>query len=137
MISAEQIQKVIPLNYVIEPDDEAALIRLINSQFANLEIDKLLIEFEALLAPWSTPPEIKEILFFEQPPSLRIQYYSANYLDDKNGLVLARIFRYDKDLLIVEHEYFVLPENARGKMIGKKLLAASLEQYERMGVKEI
>ena len=137
MISAKQVQKVIALNYTIEPDDQAALTRLINRQFANFEIDKLLTEFESLLAPWSTPPELKEIRFFEQPPWLRIQYYSANYLDENDGLVLARIFRYDNDQLIVEHEYFVLPENARGKMVGKKLLAASFEQYERMGVKEI
>lgn len=138
MIIAENIRKIANLHYVLIPDDEAALIAVLNDHFPGLRLDELLDGYESLLSPFSTLPEDKQIRFFGQPaPWLRVQYYSSNFPDEDKGLVLARIFRYENEKLIVEHEYFVLPETARGQNIGKKLLAMSLVQYERMGVKEI
>ncbi|HWD87180.1 MAG TPA: hypothetical protein VG367_03570 [Mucilaginibacter sp.] len=138
MITTENIRKVADLHYAFIPDDEDAFITLLNKSFSGLRLDELLNGYESLLSSFSTPPDDKQIRFFDQPvPWVRIQYYSSNFLDEDKGLVLSRIFCYESDKLIVEHEYFVLPGMARGQNIGKKLLAMSLEHYERMGVKEI
>ena len=138
MIKPEDIQLAQTLGYTLDTADMANLANDLNQHFPGLELNKLLNKFEELLAAYSTQPENKKIKYENTPePLLRIQYLSANYDDDIEGLTLSRIFRYNKQKLIAEHEYFVLPEKARGKKIGKKVLSACLEQYLNMNVKEI
>ena len=138
MIKPEDIQLAQTLGYTFDAADTDSLVNDLNRHFPGLELDKLLNEFEELLAIYSTPPESKEIKYENTAePQLRIRFLSANFDDEIEGLTLSRIFRYNKRKLIAEHEYLVLPEKARGQKIGKKVLSACLEQYLNMSVKEI
>lgn len=138
MINAAQLTNIKALGYEIEPDDEAALIDFLNLHFPALELEALLRSIENLLGPCSTPPELKKLHFLTSAePWFRIQFYSANYGDETQGLALGRILRMENGKLIAEHEYLVLPEVKRGQGIGKQILGATLEHYERIGVHEI
>jgi hypothetical protein len=55
-----------------------------------------------------------------------------------NGLVFARTFTRDPvGTITVNHDYFRLPESARGQSIGKKVLGVCFDQYIQMNVNKI
>jgi hypothetical protein len=70
MLTIEQIDTIKTLGYVIEPNDEHAFINLIATYFGNLELKKLLVQFEEMLSPWSKHPELKELRFFCRPRTM-------------------------------------------------------------------
>jgi hypothetical protein len=55
-----------------------------------------------------------------------------------NGLVFARTFMRDPaGIIIVNHDYFRLPESARGQNKGKEVLGTCFDQYMNIGVSKI
>jgi hypothetical protein len=110
----------------------------INQYFPNFDLLEFLSQIDKLLGPFCKKPIAKVIgLNNHKQPEISIQYYSANYDDPSNGLVLSRSFIKYKDELIVVHDYFVLPDSVRGQGIGKKVLDHCLKQYLQMGVEKI
>jgi GNAT superfamily N-acetyltransferase len=137
MIVEQDIEEAIKLGYQINMSAKIAVQR-INQFFAGIELPAMLLEFENLLDWYTEPPAYKQLIIKSIPePYFQIIYLSSNYIDENKGLTLSRIFRYEQSRLIVDHHYFVLPENARGRGLGKKVLAACLDQYLNMNVKEI
>jgi hypothetical protein len=112
-------------------------VRLINQHFAGLKIVTIVKDLDRLLLPHISLPATKEITVTDPPPEMKIVFQALDPADKAKSLYVSRIFRYDGAKLIVDHEYLVLPKSSRGQGLGKKVLAAFLEQYQNMDVKEI
>ena len=124
------------VGYTFKPKTTNA-IKVINEHFKGFDIKTLVKDLERLLKPYAKEPISREIEVMDVPPTLRIEYKSENYLDEKEGLYVSRTFRFEKDGLVVYHEMQQLPDLSRKQGMGKKIMSAFLEQYEKMEVKRI
>jgi len=128
--------EAIDLGYTINPTTAEA-IRLINQHFAGFKIVTLVKDLDRLLLPHVSLPGTKVITVTDPPPQMRIIFHALDPAERDNCLYVSRIFGYDGAKLVVDHEYLVLPKSSRGQGLSKKVLAAFLEQYQNMDVKEI
>jgi len=135
-IIPRDIAEAVNLDYIFNPTI-AKTVRIINRHFGGLKILTLVKDLDRLLLPHVSATATKEINVIERPPEMKILFYALDTADSGKNLYVSRIFRYDNAKLVVDHEYLVLPESARGHGLGRKILAAFLEQYQHMGVKEI
>ena len=115
----------------------AESVRLINHYFAGFKIVTIAKDLDRLLLPHISRAATKEIRVSDPPPEMKILFHALDRVDKDKSLYVSRIFRYDGAKLIVDHEYLVLPKSSRGQGLGKRVLAAFLEQYQNMDVKEI
>ena len=132
----ENFRMAVKFGYVFQPSVTDA-IKIIDDYFKGLDLSALTIRLEVLLKQHAEEPIAREIEVSIPPPLMRFEYKSENYLDENDGLYLSRTFKYADDDLIVDHEMQQLPYSARNQSLGKKVMAAFLEQYEKMGVKRI
>ena len=110
---------------------------LINRHFAGFRIVTIVKDLDRLLLPHISLPATKEIQLTDPPPEMKVLFHALEPADRDKSLYVSRIFRYNGAKLIVDHEYLVLPKSSRGQGLGEKVLAAFLEQYQNMNVKEI
>lgn len=110
----------------------------INSNFPNCNLLLLLKQINDIFSPLTHTAVNKFIhLNNSTPPEIEIQYYTDNYYDENDGLAFSRTFFRQNQDLVVKHEYFRLPEPARGKGIAKQIFRVCLQQYVNMEVKKI
>jgi len=115
----------------------AEAVRITNKHFKGFNIAVLVRDLENLLKSYAKEPVEKEIYVSEPPPTLRIEYKSENCFNEKEGLYVSRTITHENDELVAYHEMLMLPESSRKQGLGKKIIAAFLEQYENMEVKRI
>jgi hypothetical protein len=136
--SSEEIEEVIKLGFKFNSSKTKTPVEFINTDFPGLRLLNFLKEIVTLLGPLTNAALHKHVQCHDGPPStLGIRYYSNNYKDPKSGLLFSRTFIKEASELLVIHDYLVLPEVSRGKKIGKKVLAACLQQYLNMSVSKI
>ena len=124
------------LGYDLKPTTAEA-IKIIDRHFKGFDILTFVTDLERLLKPFAKEPIAREIELTDPPPVMRIEYISENYLDESEGLYISRTFSYEQGELVVYHEIQQLPYLCRKHGMGKKIMSAFLEQYEKMGVKRI
>jgi hypothetical protein len=115
----ESLDEAIKIGYTFTPTPAEA-VKTINTNFKNFDIFTLVTHLERLLKPYAKEPIVREIEVTDNPPTLRIEYKSENYLDEKEGLYLSRTLTYEKDELVAHHEMLQLPDMSRKQGLGKK-----------------
>jgi hypothetical protein len=137
IVTDEEIAAVETLGFSITCG-KTPLKDVVQAHFPGLQLGEFLKSIDELLGPLTNVKVYKELAYFEQePPMLLIQYFSEDEDDDQTGLSLSRAFIRYKDELIVEHDFFRIPEAFRQRGIGKRLLDLGLQQYLRLGVDKI
>lgn len=110
----------------------------INTNFTNLDIYELLSRVDDLLTPFCKDTVEKSISFHDTtPPQIEIEFYTTNYADENEGLIVARTFTFEGSALVAKHDFFRLPKDYRNKGIAKKLFRLFIQQYLNMNVKRI
>ncbi|ACU06146.1 hypothetical protein Phep_3955 [Pedobacter heparinus DSM 2366] len=66
-----------------------------------------------------------------------LQYYDQLAQDDTQGLAFSRKLYWKRGELLINHDFFRIPEKDRRKGISKAILFASLKQYINMAVNKI
>ncbi|WP_158288401.1 GNAT family N-acetyltransferase [Mucilaginibacter psychrotolerans] len=136
-MTAEDIAEVEAIGFNIT-SGKKPLKDFLLAYFPGFDLREYLKEIGELLTPLTQAKIEKELAYFEEPPPMIIvQFYSEDEGDDETGLALSRAFIRHDDELIAEHDFFRIPETARGQGIGKKMLNLSLQQYLRLGVDKI
>jgi hypothetical protein len=112
-----------------------SLVDLINTNFPGLQLLQFLKEIDTLLKPMSTK-NLSKVISFKVTESceLILQYYSEDYNDKQNGLMLSRTFIRDKNEKTAIHDFFRIPRASRNKGHGKTMLKIGLQQYLNVGV---
>jgi GNAT superfamily N-acetyltransferase len=136
MLTSHDLLHAHQLDYKFNIEDSRALI-VLNTHFEGIALTKLLDDFSNLFDPFAERPLDNDIIIKDPPPYFEIFFRSENYWDEDKGLYLSRVFKRLSGKLIVEHKYLVLPKAARGMGIGKKVIAACLDQYLTMNVEAI
>lgn len=136
-LTSIEVTKLKSLGFLFQGID-AFQEEFINTHFTNCNLLLFLNQIDAILSPLCNS-SINKIVHLHNLtlPELSIQYFSDNYDDENNGLALSRIFFWQKEGLMVRHDYFRLPASSRNKGIAKKIFQASLQQYINMNVKKI
>jgi hypothetical protein len=137
MLTEQDIESIIQQGFIVDVPVEIAVSQL-NEFFHGIELATLLRNVEQLLEEHTEKPIYKRLVIDTTPePYFEIIYRSANHNDPKEGLMLIRAFQYKEGKLIVKHIYFSIPQNARMKGIGRKILGLFYDQYLLMDVKHI
>ena len=136
VVTAGDLKKLKVLGFTLN-SSAANPQKFFNSRFPNFNVLHFAQEVDNILHSLTTETVTKEITIQEGPPIIYFQYYSANHDDAITGLAFSRIFRLAADGIVVEHDFFRLPQSNRGQGIAKLLLRASLQEYVNIGVKRI
>lgn len=136
-LSSADIAIIRSLGYSILSESTAPE-SFINTYFANLDLSTLLTKIDAILRPYYKRNFRKELHLRDGIPSeLLILIYSNDDGEPDNDLALYRRFTFESPDLVVWHEFFRLPKEARGLGTSKLVSHALLQQYVNMGVKKV
>ena len=133
-VNKEEVEKVKTLGFILDCSNAIIPEEFVNTHFEGLELFNFFKLIDSLLKPHSAQPISKKLVLSDPPPKLELIYLSGDITDP---LFLKRTFEINKGILEVSHDYFILPTTARNHKIGKKVLSACLNQYEKLGVAKI
>jgi len=79
---------------------------------------------------------LSKVISFKVTESCELifQYYSEDYNDKQNGLMLSRTLIRDKNEITAIHDFFRIPGTSRNQGHGKTMLKIGLQQYLNVGV---
>lgn len=137
IVDDHEIQELISMGYGLHHTPPPATETMIANHFNGFEPLSFAKQIELLLGSLTTQKLERHLVLQTPPPVLQFFFYSEDYENDIFGLLFKRTFTQTPAGLCVAHDYLVLPEAARGKGIGKKNLAACLDQYRKMNIQKI
>jgi len=120
------------------PGDSVAFLAFLRKYLPDLRLKDFVGEIDNQLSPLTSTALCKELYFFEkEPPMLMLQYFSEDENDEKTGVGFARTFIKYPSELVVDHDFFRLPERYRRQGKGKALILTCLKYYLECGVSRV
>ena len=137
-VTLREIKKIKALGFKVEHAESKYPADFVNEYFPGLDFFKFLSELHSLLKPIAEGNLEQTVNMSDAaPPMLLIVLYGTDFNDDDRDLVFERTFIRYPEQLVVEHDYFSLPLDARMQGLSKKVTACCLKQYLNMGVDKI
>ena len=120
------------------PKNRISFLDFLRQHLPGLRLKDFVNDIDDKLSPLTSATLLKEINFFEKAPqTLMIQYFSEDESDEKTGLGFARTFIKYPSELVVDHDFFRLPEQHRRQGKGRALISTCLKYYQECGVARI
>src|SRR5450631_3162534 len=121
MVTENDLLQIEALGFSL-PGERVAFLDFLGQYLPGLRLKDFVREIDSHLSPLTSSTLFKELDFFEnEPQTLMLQYFSEDENDEKNGLAFARTFIKYPSELVVDHDFFRLPEQHRGQGKGKAL----------------
>jgi hypothetical protein len=115
----QDAKKIVQRGYVFYGIDENDFADFMQKNFPGFDLVTLLEQVEQLMVPHAQTNVIRRIGVNGDMLQVR---FENDFTSEDDALVFDRKFYRDKDGLKVSHEYLVLPERARGRILEKKCL---------------
>jgi len=120
------------------PGNRGGFLDFLRQHLPDLRLKDFVSEIDSQLSQLTSATLFKELDFFEkEPPTLMLQYFSEDENDEKTGLGFARTFIKYPSELVVDHDFFRLPERYRRQGKGKALILTCLKYYLECGVSRV
>jgi len=137
-VTPSEINAITSLGFVIEINGGITADAFVNRDFTGLNIKEFAQQIESNLQPIAEDVIRRKIVLNDEvPPKLVISYITTNIMDADHRLLFKRTFTKEVDTVHVKHDFLALPEAARGKRLGRKILQICLQHYLEMGVSKI
>jgi GNAT superfamily N-acetyltransferase len=137
-VTPSEINEISDLGFVIEINGGKSADEFVNRDFKGFDLREFVQQIESKLQPVAEDVIRRKIILNEEvPPKLVISYMTSNILDADHRLLFKRTFTKEVDAVHVKHDFLALPEAARGKRLGRKILQICLQHYLEMGVSKI
>jgi hypothetical protein len=124
------------LGYEIADGNIRDFAIFLSLNFPNFNLLNLLQLIESVFTPLTNLPILRKIVFNNDLKEFTFTRKN-DWITIKNALIIQRTFRIKAGEILVEHDYFVLPEEHQGKGLVKPILQESLQQYININASKI
>jgi len=137
-VTPAELAAVSALGFAIDHTSKLPAEDFIKLHFAGFDLLGFAQEIENHLQPISEDVIQRNIVLKDEvPPRIEFIYITVNIADADHRLLFKRTFTKETDSLNVNHDFLSLPQAARGKRLGRKILQICLQRYLAMGVKKV